>query len=42
MDVAALFGLFLLLNSLSKGAALVLFDALAREYQMNIMIGDKK
>ena len=38
MDVAALVGLFLLLNSLSKGAALVLFDALAHEYQIVLTI----
>ena len=40
MDVTALVRLFLLLNSPTKGAALVLLAELAREYQMNIMIGD--
>ena len=33
---------FLLLNSPTEGAARVLLDELAREYQMNIVIGDYK
>ena len=42
MEVAALVRLFLLLNSLTKGAALVLLAELARKYQMNIVIGAYK
>ena len=38
MDVAALVWLFLLLNSPTKGAALVLLAELARKYQIALMI----